>query len=316
MTHIVAFGEMLAEFVAETVGQSLDAPGSFIGPFPSGAPAIFADQAARQGAKVAYVGHVGNDAFGDAIVHRLAEAGVDTRCVYREALPTGTAFVAYAHDGSRNFVFNIAASASGRLSSESVPADMLRDVRYLHVMGSTLNSHGAIAALDMLLDQAARFGTKISFDPNIRLEMLNFGPMAAALKRVFDQCHLFLPSEMDLQFFFPHLSVADAIAQCLQKPSLSAVVLKQGSRGCAYIDGKQHLVAEPLDVDELDPTGAGDCFGGTFLAAIAQGNDARRALELANAAGALSVTKRGPMEGNSTSEQLAAYLAQEVSYAH
>lgn len=53
MAEIVVAGELLAEFVATERGRSFDTPGLFAGPFPSGAPAIFADQAARLGARVA-----------------------------------------------------------------------------------------------------------------------------------------------------------------------------------------------------------------------------------------------------------------------
>ncbi len=76
MAAIVVAGELLAEFVAAERGQGFDTPGLFAGPFPSGAPAIFADQAARLGARVAYAGCVGRDAFGDAIVARLERDGV------------------------------------------------------------------------------------------------------------------------------------------------------------------------------------------------------------------------------------------------
>ncbi|WP_449432476.1 sugar kinase [Pseudomonas putida] len=314
MTHIVAFGEMLAEFMAEKIGQQLDAPGSFRGPFPSGAPAIFADQAARQGAKVSYIGHLGADAFGDAIHNRLQEAGVDLRYTLREALPTGTAFVAYASDGSRNFVFNVAASASGRLSRKSVPEDVLRDCKFLHVMGSTLNNAGAIEAAYELLQQAKQHGTKISFDPNIRTEMLQYKPMAEALWRVFECCHVFLPSESDFAFFFPGESLENAVARCFERADLESVVLKLGNGGCRYYDRQRTIQAKPLQVTEVDPTGAGDCFGGTFMAAIALGEDPARALLKANAAGALAVTQLGPMEGNSSSEQLTTFLQEELSH--
>lgn len=312
MTHIVAFGEMLAEFMADRIGQRLDETGSFKGPFPSGAPVIFADQAARQGAQVTYIGHLGKDAFGDAIYNRLLDAGVDIKCVRREPLPTGTAFVTYAADGSRSFVFNIAASASGQLGKNSIPSNVLEGVQFLHVMGSTLNSEGAIEAADELLRQAKQFNVRISFDPNVRLEMLQFKPMAAALRRVFDCCHVFLPSESDLAFFYPDLSLEHAVQQCLKRDGLEWVALKLGNGGCRYYDRNQSFHAKPLPVTEVDPTGAGDCFGGTFLAAIAQGFEPARALHLANAAGALAVTRLGPMEGNSTPDQLNHFLQEDL----
>ncbi|MBH3470565.1 sugar kinase [Pseudomonas putida] len=312
MIHIIAFGEMLAEFMAERIDQRLDEPGSFRGPFPSGAPVIFADQAARQGARVKYIGHLGADAFGDAIHDRLVQAGVDVECVKREPLPTGTAFVTYASDGSRSFVFNVSASASGRLGRDSICDDVLQGCKYLHVMGSTLNNDGAIKAIDALLTQAEAFGVKVSFDPNVRVEMLQFEPMAAALRKVFERCHVFLPSETDLEFFYPGLPLEEAIAQCLLREQLEWVALKLGNGGCRYIDRNQSLHAKPFPVTEVDPTGAGDCFGGTFMAAIAQGFEPQRALHLANAAGALAVTRLGPMEGNSTPDQLNAFLQEDL----
>ncbi|MBA5760264.1 sugar kinase, partial [Escherichia coli] len=72
----------------------------------------FADQAARLGARVAYAGCVGRDAFGDAIVARLERDGVDVARIRRVGRPTGTAFVAYRDDGSRSFVFTLSTSAA------------------------------------------------------------------------------------------------------------------------------------------------------------------------------------------------------------
>ena len=70
--RVVAMGEILAEFVAERgAGPGTGAPGGghartglYRGPFPSGAPPIFAEQAARCGARAAMVGGVGGDGFG------------------------------------------------------------------------------------------------------------------------------------------------------------------------------------------------------------------------------------------------------------
>ena len=63
----------MAEFMAERVGQTFSEPGTFLGPYPSGAPAIFADQVAKTGTSAAMVGWVGDDGFGDLILNRLRE---------------------------------------------------------------------------------------------------------------------------------------------------------------------------------------------------------------------------------------------------
>ena len=63
-------------------------------------------------------------------------------------------------------------------------------------------------------------------------------------------------------------------------------------------------------MEEVDPTGAGDCFGGAFVSFWLSGASAETALRYANAAGAHAVTKMGPMEGAATRDDLDALLRQ------
>jgi len=72
-----------------------------LGPFPSGAPAIFIDTVARLGHKGGIIGAVGNDDFGSCILKRLAEDGVDCRYINKLPGTTATAFVTYFKNGSR-----------------------------------------------------------------------------------------------------------------------------------------------------------------------------------------------------------------------
>ena len=64
-----------------------------------------------------------------------------------------------------------------------------------------------------------------------------------------------------------------------------------------------------FSVAEIDPTGAGDAFGATFVAGWLDGLAAADNLRRANAAGALAVGRRGPMEGTSTKAEIARFLA-------
>ena len=310
MAEIVTFGELLVEFVATQIGQTFDSAGTFEGPFASGAPAIFVDQAARQGATAAIAGCVGQDAFGDAILRRLADNGVSIACVARCAdRPTGTAFVAYRADGGRQFVFNIAQSAAGLLDAEGISPDLFEGCRWLHIMGSSLYNKGAISAARAAAEQARRLGCKISFDPNIRPELTGSPEVQRALWETLEICDLFLPSESDLRFFHPAVTGDEVIRMMLERQSLEAVVLKRGAAGSTYINREQRIEVRAFEVTEVDPTGAGDCFCGTYLACIARGLPAEQALVRANAAGAMAVLKRGPMEGNSSREELDRFIA-------
>ncbi|AOK30477.1 carbohydrate kinase [Burkholderia singularis] len=311
MAEIVVAGELLAEFVAAARGQGFDAPGEFVGPFPSGAPAIFADQAARMGASVTYAGCVGCDAFGDAIIARLASDGVDVARIRRVARPTGVAFVAYRTSGERQFVYSIDGSAAALIEPADLDTSMFAGCRYFHVMGSSLTSERAIATVQRGVSEAARAGARISFDPNVRAEMLAFKPMRAALLEMLGVCHLFLPSEADLPFFCGAQPSERSIAGLLAThPLLETVVLKRGAAGSVAFDRTGSFAVPAFRTVEADPTGAGDCFGGTLVASLVAGMPIQAALARANAAGALAVARVGPMEGNSTPDEIERVLGE------
>ena len=77
MAEIIVMGEMLVEIMRGQENEELYEPGVFRGPFPSGAPAIFIDTAARLGCSTAIIGGVGKDDFGKNILDRLRKDGVD-----------------------------------------------------------------------------------------------------------------------------------------------------------------------------------------------------------------------------------------------
>ena len=88
------------------------------------------------------------------------------------------------------------------------------------------------------------------------------------------------------------------------------VVIKRGPDGasCFAADGTETHAAA-FAVEEVDPTGAGDCFGGAYIAARRLGEPIADALTYASAAGARNVTVRGPMEGAGTRADLDAFIA-------
>jgi hypothetical protein len=113
---IVVAGEILVEIMADTTGDGFRAPIALTGPYPSGAPAIFIDQVARLGQPCGIISMVGDDDFGRLNTDRLAADGVDVSAIGIDPdRPTGSAFVRYRADGSRDFVFNIRHSACGTL---------------------------------------------------------------------------------------------------------------------------------------------------------------------------------------------------------
>jgi fructokinase len=310
MSDVLTMGELLAEFMAERVGQTFLEPGAFLGPFPSGAPAIFADQVAKTGTSAAFIGYVGADGFGDLIVNRLRRDGVDVTGISRtERLPTGTAFVTYRKDGGREFIFNLSNSASSLIDADSVNSTLVYGCRYFHVMGTSLSSAGSIAAVKQAIELVKEMGGKVSFDPNIRPEILSLTAIREAIAFVLSKCDILLPSEADLRYFCGEMPEEESVSKLLSTHRVEMVIVKNAARGCSYYDRSQSMHVRSFRVKEVDPTGAGDCFGGTLISCLAQGVELELALTLANAAGALAVTRRGPMEGNATLTELNQFIA-------
>lgn len=310
MTHpltIVTIGELLVEFVSHTKGCALTRIGPYSGPYPSGAPAIFLDQAARMGASTRMIGSVGDDGFGRALLSRLSGDGVATDGI--AVVPdrtTGTAFVSYYEDGSRDFIYHMIGSAADAvtLREDALPPGEI----ILHVSASALGSPPLRTAILAAIDTVLARGGRITADPNARPELMRDAAARQALERVVAQSHWLMPSTSDLGYLFPDLS-EDAAVERLLAASAEIVALKRGDRGATVVGrGERHDFA-PHTVEEVDPTGAGDAFCGTFVAQLVGGASLQEAGRLANAAGAIAVTRRGPMEGNSGPEEIAAFLA-------
>lgn len=309
---IGSMGELLVEFVCtEKDGRNLRAS-TYAGPFPSGAPGIFIDQAARVGARTIFSGAVGNDAFGQVLLERFASVGVSGGLIRSIAgIPTGSAFVSYNSDGSRDFVFNIAQSAAAQLpvGDEAIEAFAGFGLDAFHISGSTLGDPRMAASALLICMALHERGVAISFDPNIRKELLADPSYMDTVRALLDISTFVLPSEEDAAILFPEEAFADYAGR-LHLQGARYVVLKRGAAGCIGSEAGGVVVdCEAHRVDVVDPTGAGDCFCATFVALATSGRFGfSEALRRANAAGALAVGKVGPMEGNSSLKQIEAFL--------
>jgi sugar/nucleoside kinase (ribokinase family) len=310
--RIGCIGELLVEFVAASRNGGHRRMESYSGPYPSGAPGIFIDQAARVGGACIFVGTVGDDAFGEVVRKRLDEDGVDASLIkIVKGAPTGTAFVSYNDDGSRDFVYNISRSAAAEFDADDATIAALADFELdaMPMSGSALGDAKACAKILRVCKALHAGGVKISFDPNVRKELIGDPAYFDAVGDLMAISAIFLPSEDDAATLFPGEALA-SFAPKLFARGAEFVVLKKGEKGVEGLSAAgERLALEAHAVDVRDPTGAGDCFCGAFVTLIASGAcDFRKAMILANAAGALAVTKVGPMEGASPLSAIEAFL--------
>jgi len=302
--RVVTIGEILVEIMAQEVGPGFREPVHLLGPFPSGAPAIFIDQVAKLGQACGIISCVGDDDFGWVNLDRLGRDGVDVRAV--EVLSeheTGSAFVRYRESGDRDFVYNIKNSACGQLRWTEAASELLAECGHLHLSGASLSTPQIVEMMLKAIELVKAKGGSVSFDPNIRKEVTRDPQVSAALATMLASCDMFLPSGDELTLLTQADTPEAAISEILGM-GVSAIVVKNGAAGSAYHGAEGSWNAPGYVVEEVDPTGAGDCFDATFITCRLQGHGVQESLDYANAAGARVVGIRGPMEGTSTFAQL------------
>lgn len=310
---LITMGEAVVEFFRKNPDEGLNEPFDFVGPFPSGAPAITADTMAKLGGKCLFFATVGNDEFGFCVADRLKKDGVDVSEIhFLENIITGIAFTRYLCDGSRKFLYNFTSAAPALFSPEHLQEEKIRESKWLHISGNVMAfSETAREAVLRACEVAKEAGTKISFDPNIRLELMDRHSLFAMFRPVLECASLVIPSEKELSMIFEIQNEQAGIKRLLQS-GVETVVLKQGKRGCSIYGANEEAVQIPAmkNVAEVDATGCGDAFCAGFIYGMVRGWDAKVCGLFANAVGGITATKKGAMEGVQSIDDVYALLKQ------
>jgi ribokinase len=251
---------------------------------PGGKGANQAVAAARLGAHVTFVARVGNDLFGDHNLEGYQHEGIDCRYIVRdEETPSGVALIAVDAEGQNAIV--VAPGANMRLSPEDVD-----------------RAEEAIAKADVVLAQlevptptvtrtaelAHKHGKRMILNPAPAPRQ----PLPSELLRHVD---ILTPNETEAQSICnaPAYASAESMGQALRALGVPIVIITLGAEGVLLQDatGAQRMPAYP--VQAIDTTAAGDAFAGALAVALAEGNGIEAAVQFAQRAAALSVTRLG-----------------------
>ena len=240
--------------------------------------------AARAGAQVAFVGKVGADAFGRAMLENLRREGINTECVgIEEQTASGVALIIVDSQGEN--VIAVAPGANARLSASDV-------LRARHLIG----------AADLVLlqleipPQTVAAAARAARQAGVRV-LLNPAPAPAArdLDGLLKGLDYLTPNvgEAARLLGLRRCGRPEAMARGLVAAGVSAVFLTLGAKGVCVCDGDGCSRLSPPRVRAVDTVGAGDCFSGTLAVALAEGKPEREAARFATCAATLSVQQAG-----------------------
>jgi 2-dehydro-3-deoxygluconokinase len=304
MTGLITVGETMGLVAADGIGP-LEYARSFtfgIG----GAESNVAIGVARLGQPATWFGRVGRDATGDLIRRRLAAEQVRVLAIPDDSF-TGL-MVKHRRSGTALHVdYHRAGSAGSRLTPADVPVPEVQAAAVLHVTGITpALGQSARAAVFHAVEVARAAGVTVSVDVNYRSKLWSSYDAAPVLRDLVSRAGIvFAGPEEAALVGAPSLAALAALGP-------AEVIIKDGARGCTALIAGTRLQVPALQVQVVDPVGAGDAFVAGYLAERLAGAAAEARLRTAIAAGAFAVTVPGDCEGLARRPDLATTSVEDV----
>jgi sugar/nucleoside kinase (ribokinase family) len=251
---------------------------------------IMACGAARLGLRTAFIGLVGDDAFGRFMLEAMQERGIDTSaCVVAKDGTTGLSIILARPGGDRAILTYLGTTSD--LRPDQIDSAFLSRAHHLHVGGYFLLDRLRPALPDIFRNAHAQ-GLSTSLDTN-------WDPRGKwDVGGLLEQCDLFLPNEKEARLIAgqTHLPAAlDVLSQ-----SVHTVAVKLGARGGLVRRGQDLAELPPPPVNIVDTVGAGDSFDAGFLYGFLNDWPLERTLGLALACGSLSTRAHGGTDAQPT----------------
>jgi Sugar kinases, ribokinase family len=254
---IVVAGEALIDLIVHPDGRLAAVPGG--GPFNT------ARTIARLGVPVAFLGRLSDDRFGRILRDALASDGVDLSLVEITTAPTTLAIAELGDDGSASYRFHTADTSAPGLSGDAVRAAIAANPEALHVgtLGLVLEPMAQVLA-----DGVARAApaTLVMVDPNCRPLVISDRPAyLERLDAVLRRADVVKVSTDDLAYLAPDVPAVEAARQLLHRGP-AAVLLTDGPHPVVCLMPTSTFEVGVPATSVVDTVGAGDAFGGAFLA--------------------------------------------------
>lgn len=226
---------------------------------------------ARQGLHSSFVGAVGDDPAGLAVMKQFADEHIDTTyTTVAKGLKTGYSVILLAPGGERTIL---------RVKGET-EADMGHEDFFTHLDCDWLylSSIGTFELTTKVIEHAAEQGVKMAFNPGT-LDLKE----PEKLKPLIGKVDIMALNKEETATMYPGNNMQE-LAIAAAKESGVVAVVSDGPNGVAVCDGQSLYVAGMYeDVPVIDRLGAGDAFGSGFTAMYAQGKSIEECITFASA---------------------------------
>jgi fructokinase len=255
---IVVGGEALYDLVLQDSAEDLRG-------HPGGGPFNTARTIGRLEQPVAYLGRLSTDRFGQRLESMLADDGVALGSIVHTDDPTTLALAEVDHDGVARYRFYERGTAAPGLTVEDALAALPSDVDMLHVGTLGLALEPMATAFEAVVARLAG-DALVAVDPNCRPWVVHDrDAYRERIRRVLGHAHVLKVSEEDLEFLEPDRPALDGMRALLEcGPTVG--LLTRGPNGALVVTRTAEVAVPAPRAKVVDTIGAGDAFGGGFLA--------------------------------------------------
>jgi len=251
---------------------------------PGGKGANQAVAAARTGAGVTFISCVGDDTFGPQSIENYQQDGIDTSCIkVQSGTHSGVALINVSDDGENSI--SVAPGANSYLLPEDINcfSEAFKDAAVVLVQ------------LEIPMETVEAVAEMAAFH-QIPL-ILNPAPAAKLSEKVLSKISIITPNETEAALLTGRKQPSDheipAMAAELFAKGIQTVILTLGSKGVFLKNHEFEGFIQGYKVNAVDTTAAGDVFNGALAAALADDKPIREAIDFAQRAAAISVTRMG-----------------------
>jgi fructokinase len=255
---ILVAGEALYDMVLQ--GESDDLHGH-----PGGAAFNTSRTLGRLGRPVRYLGRLSADRFGERLEAMLARDGVDLGSIVHTDDPTTLALAEVDGDGVARYRFYERGTAASGMTTEAALAALPEHVDVLHVGTLGLTLEPVATALEAVVERVAA-DALVMVDPNVRpFAIVDEAAYRERIGRVLARAQAVKVSQEDLDWLCPGVPPVEAVRSLLDRgPTVG--LLTRGPNGALVVTRTAEVAVPAPRAKVVDTIGAGDAFGGGFLA--------------------------------------------------
>ena len=281
MKNILVIGSLNMDLVINTdrmpqAGETIHGKG--FAHFPGGKGANQASACARAGGNVKMLGKVGDDAYGDILLKNLSQDGVNINGIEREKISTGVAVIT-VFNGENSIILD--KGANGLVDRDYIDRhiDAIDWADYI-IMQYEIPMETVVYVAQIVKSK----GKTLIIDP---------APMMEAPSELYRMADIILPNETETAQLVGEGNDDEASVKKMYELGCKNVIMPLGKKGSIYYNGENMINQPAYKVKAIDTTGAGDCFTGSMVAALASDKTMEEALEFASKASAIAVGRRG-----------------------